>query len=634
MSSAGTRFFNIAELTDMVTERLNKHDISTLAQTSRRLLEHCEPLLYMDLRLNYKPNGHYLFDCRYSTLALARNIHYVKKLRISIINLALLADCMRAHLRSIGAKKQDLSLDSLFSHRSITTSSSFSHVVPVPPMANLERLETTLVRGSYASTCFYYLKTDNNPKNTLRQFCLVLDLSPRLTYLKAEWISISNAIGLRLLSTSLSVLACLETLILDDVVADNDDWACIGRTIFNSSCPSVRVLLIKMSRPLYSKRSRRVAATWSKANHVFMALDRASPAIRDRLHDLTMWSVAFNKDSSDQELSSILKRCPNLKRLTFPGTLNQSYNNNISQLIEDHCPKVSSLAFVDWTHYGRSRAPIPTWVMTHIPAQRIEEFKWTGFLEEITLARAQLMFNPHSQVLRKIVFEQGRGVHGGAIKVILTECPALEHFQAVIEDFKCTFGSTIMLSDAIADPWVCTKLKVLDLAISMPDMSRLAPGQDPYYKRAPIVELGDVEVELLGQLEKLYFQIGLLTDLTHLALRAVIGFTPGYWQSPYHDVTMPFPALLNLQEEQTGRPGYLDLLRGLTQLEELRGSVNTNSEETKVTVGWEEVRWMARYWPNLRVVAFAKDESELREPFVWLQKELDLIVDADPFFQW
>ncbi|KAF9341151.1 hypothetical protein BGZ91_010711 [Linnemannia elongata] len=562
MSSAGTRFFNIAELTDMVTERLNKHDISTLAQTSRRLLEHCEPLLYMDLRLNYKPNGHYLFDCRYSTLALARNIHYVKKLKISIINLALLTDCMRAHLHSIGAKKQDLSLDSLFSHRSINTSASFSHVVPVPPMANLERLETTLVRGSYASTCFYYLKTDNNPKTTLRQFCLVLDLSPRLTYLKAEWISITNAIGLRLLSTSLSVLACLETLILDDVVADNDDWACIGRTLFNSCCPSVRVLLIKMSLPLYSTRSRRVAATWN------------------------------------------------------------------------HCPRVSSLAFVDWTHYGRSRAPIPTWVMTHIPAQRIEEFKWTGFSDEITLARAQLMFNPHSQVLRKIVFEQGRGVHGGAIKVILTECPALEHFQAVIENFKYTFGSTIMLSDAIADPWVCTKLKVLDLAISMPDMSRLAPGQDPYYKRAPIVELSDVEVELLGQLEKLYFQIGLLTDLTHLALRAVIGFTPGYWQSPYHDVTMPFPAMLNLQDEQTGRPGYLDLLRGLTQLEELRGSLNTNSEETKVTVGWEEVRWMARCWPNLRVAAFAKDESELREPFVWLQKELDLIVDGDPFFQW
>ncbi|KAF9124093.1 hypothetical protein BGX30_001110 [Mortierella sp. GBA39] len=632
MSSAGTRFFNIVELTDMVTELLNKHDTSSLALTNRRLFELCEPLLYMDLRLEYKPHGHYLFDCRYATLALARNIHYIRNLRISIINLAMLTNCMLANLHSIGVEKQDPSPDSLSSHCSTTTTSSSSHIVPVPPMANLERLETTLIRGSFASTCHFYLETDNNPKTTLRQFCRLLDLSPRLTYLKAEWISISNAVDLRLLSTSLSVLACLETLILDDVVSNNDNWACIGRTLFNSCRPSVRVLSVNMSRPFYRKCSRRVAADWSDSNQALEDLERASPGIRDRLQDLTMWSVAASNGPSEQELSSILKRCPNLTRLALPGIHSQSDHYNINLFIQDHCPRVSSLAFVDWACCNRHRVVIPTWIMRSLPAQQIEEFKWTGFAEQITPSMAERMFQPHSQVLRKIVFERCHGMVSGAIRVILTKCPALEHLQMGIESFTYVRGATIMLSDAIADPWVCTKLKVLDLGVIIHEISELEPGQEPYYTRTPTAGLSYVEEQKLFLHESLYRQIGVLTSLTHLALRAVFAGTTTWGRC--HDVTSTFPAMLNLQDERTGRPGYLDLLGGLTQLEEFRGSVNTNNEETKVTMGWEEARWMARCWPQLRVVAFAKDESELREPFAWLRRERELIVDADPFFQW
>ncbi|KAF9542561.1 hypothetical protein EC957_001854 [Mortierella hygrophila] len=501
-------------------------------------------------------------------------------------------------------------------------------------MANLERLETTLIRGSFASTCYFYLETDNSPKTTLRQFCRLLDLSPRLTYLKAEWIPISNAVDLRLLSTSLSFLACLETLILDDIASSNDNWACIGRTLFNSCGPSVRVFSVNMSLPFYRKCSRRVAVDWSDANQALEDMERASPGIRDRLQDLTMWSVVASSSSSEQELSSILKRCPNLKRLALPGIQNQSDNSNIIRFIQDHCPRVSSLAFIDWTCSNRYRVAIPIWLMRSLSGQRIEEFKWTGSSEQITTSRAQMMFQPHSQVLRKIVFGRCRGVTSGAIQVILTQCPALEHFQMGIENFTYVHGGAIiMLSDAIADPWMCTKLKVLDLGVNIHEMPELEPGQEPYYTRTSTVGLSDAEGQHLFLLERLYRQIGALTSLTHLALRAVFAGT-SMWMEHRHDVTRTFPAMLNLQDEQTGRPGYLDLLRGLTQLEEFRGSVNTNNEETKVTMGWEEARWMARYWPQLRVVAFAKDESELREPFAWLLKERDLIVDAEPFFQW
>ncbi|KAF9155051.1 hypothetical protein BG015_011189 [Linnemannia schmuckeri] len=183
MSSAEVRFFNIAELTNLVTALLNKHDTSALAQTNHRLLELCEPLLYMDVRLDHNPHRVNLFDSIYTTIALARNTHFVRNLRVSVINHALLTNCMLAHLDSVTDEKQNLRPDLPPSLRSTASS---SHVIPVPPMTNLERLEVALVLESYISTCFYYLETSNNPKTILLQYCRLLDLSPRLTYFKAD----------------------------------------------------------------------------------------------------------------------------------------------------------------------------------------------------------------------------------------------------------------------------------------------------------------------------------------------------------------------------------------------------------------------------------------------------------------
>ncbi|KAF9130532.1 hypothetical protein BGX30_013463, partial [Mortierella sp. GBA39] len=72
-------------------------------------------------------------------------------------------------------------------------------------------------------------------------------------------------------------------------------------------------------------------------------------------------------------------------------------------------------------------------------------------------------------------------------------------------------------------------------------------------------------------------------------------------------------------EGQQGRPGFLNLLDGLTKLIELRGSFNAITDETKVTMGWAEVRWMASYWPTLKVAEFFRGDEELTEPFLWLR---------------
>jgi hypothetical protein len=49
--------------------------------------------------------------------------------------------------------------------------------------------------------------------------------------------------------------------------------------------------------------------------------------------------------------------------------------------------------------------------------------------------------------------------------------------------------------------------------------------------------------------------------------------------------------MLNLRNEETGRPGYLHHLGGLSKLRALFGSVSATTKETKVTIGIEEVKW-------------------------------------------
>ncbi|KAG0296973.1 hypothetical protein BGZ96_008009 [Linnemannia gamsii] len=642
MSSAGTHFFSIAELTVMVTAYLNKPNTFALAQTNRRLFELCEPSLFTSLRLDYNPHRAILFESSQATLSLARNAHFVKSLRISVVNLAMLTDCMFAYLDSTVDDKQEPRLDSLPSpcFNSTVSSSSLSHIIPVPPMSNLERLETTLTPASNVSTCSYYLETGNNPQTTLLQYCRLLDLSPHLTYLKVGWISISTTYGLRILATSLSTLLCLETLILDNVIANDDAWSCIGRTLFNSCSSSLRTFASRMGRPFTQSRFRNAFTdNWSDVQQELQELEGAPPATRKAIQDLTMWAIGDNR-ASRNELSAMLQRCPNLIRLAIPGTQFIPEYITLVQLLVSHCPKVTSVAFLDYRNRcGNHHSLTPLLFMQSMPAHRIEEFKWTHFFECLTRGRARI-FRRHSEVLRKIVIEGGTQVQSSAIRSILTHCPVLENLQ-IKTDIKDIYSSTILLSYALTEPWVCTKLQVLDLAIVIPKMPVLKPGQGPIYERpmyrsftneeaAPYDEAAQYE-----EYKKLYQQIGLLTSLTHLALRAVLDDSISYRDRRHYDFTLPFPGMMNLcLDNHCQRPGYLDLLGGLTRLEELRGSVYTNNEETQMTMGWKEARWMAQHWPELRVAAFANKVEELREPFLWLQKELELVIDSDPLFQW
>lgn len=619
----------------MVAAYLDKHDTSMLTQTCRRLRQLCEPLLYTDLSLDYNSREVNIFDSYDATLALARNIQHVKRLKISVIDIAMVFNCMLAYLDSA----KDLTADAPQGARPNWLPSpdvSSPCVVPIPPMTNLEHLDAILSNKPYhLSSCPYYLISCENRHTTLLQLCWILYLNPRLTTLKVVRPLISNAYDLRVLSASISGLSRLKSLELDGIVSREEAWGRIGRKLFDSCSSGARTLAFSMDH--YSSYTTRQVKDhdWNDTEQqvqeqIDLGTTPTIPHVHDGLQDFTMWSLG--EVTSERDLVAVLRDCPNLQRLSLPGIQGQVSGTVIGRALGAHCPKLRKLAFSDFNFYGNMNTPVK--IMLAVPAKQIEELHWANSFERLGGVSDSWMFRHHSEVLRKLVFESCFHVASDAIRTILTVCPVLEHFQMQINSFDHVLGGFIELKDATAYPWVCTKLKVLDLAVAIPDMPDLEPGQDPYYTRTPSVDLSVAEMEQLAVYEQLYRHIGSLTSLTHLALRAVLMDRGHPLGVHYHDGNRSFPAMLSLKDERTGRPGYLDLLQGLTQLEELRGSVNTNDKETGVTTGWEEARWMASHWPALKVVAFGNGYDRLSEPFKWLQGELSLELDMRLVFPW
>ncbi|KAG9072171.1 hypothetical protein KI688_006395 [Linnemannia hyalina] len=633
MTSAGSRFFDIPELTHIVVAYLDKNDISTLVQTSRQLCRLCEPLLYADLCLDYDSREANLFDSYDAIIALSRNVQHIRRLTISVIDIAMLFNCMLAFLEAT----KDPTVDNTQEDRPDwlpTPDPSSPWIIPIPLITNLERLDANLFKKpQYIGSCPYYLHSCEDPQTTLLQISWIVSLNPRLMGLKIVRPFISNANDLNALSNSLSGLARLETLDLDGIVAREEAWELIGRTIFDRCSSSVQAISVNMDQ--YSYTAGLVKGhNWSDAEqqqeHDDLQPATPIPAARKALRDLTMWFLG--EVASGQALVAILQRCPDLQRLSLPGIQGQVSGSAIGRALGAHCPKLRSLSFSNFNFYGNMTIPVK--IMLAVPKQQIEEFQWFNSFERLGGDRADWMWRRHSDVLRKVVFESCFHVASDAIRTILTVCPALEHFQMQINSFDHVHGGFIELSDAVESPWVCTKLKILDLGVAIHEMPDLEPGQEPYYTRTPIVGLTDDEEQQLVLYERLYRQIGVLTSLTHLALRVVLLDRDHPMGVHYHDRNRSFPAMLSLKDEQTGRPGYLDLFQGLTQLEELRGSMNTSDKETAVTTGWGEAQWMSRHWPALKVAAFGGSYDRLSEPFQWLYRELGLKVDTTPLFRW
>ncbi|KAG0272536.1 hypothetical protein BGZ95_011708 [Linnemannia exigua] len=339
-----------------------------------------------------------------------------------------------------------------------------------------------------------------------------------------------------------------------------------------------------------------------------------------KVHGVCDWLTTIN-------IRSMFAHCPNIKKLEVSGITGQGDIDAVGPFIGKVCPKIEWLKYdnpVLWRH-----DPLPLKLMESLPAQQVNMFIYSGIITTADSLGVRAAIQHHSTTLRHIRIDSSTSSQKMSASVIFKECCNLEELSISIYS---TTGHYITLEDALESPWTCAKLRRLELGISGCEVP-IEPEVLPYYSRPIPITISDAETSHFAQLEQLYKQIGALTSLQHLNLRMVSFNEHGQAFVGQSDEHQSFPGWLRLQDSLTGRPGYLQLLSGLKQLEYLEGSVRMDSVENKELEGWREAKWMEENWPSLRRAQFFARKTDVSTPFLWLLYKRE-ILDKTDFRLW
>ncbi|KAG0381038.1 hypothetical protein BGX24_000630 [Mortierella sp. AD032] len=315
--------------------------------------------------------------------------------------------------------------------------------------------------------------------------------------------------------------------------------------------------------------------------------------------------------------------CPNIKRLEFPAITRDGGFDDIGQFIGTVCPKIEWLNYDNPLPLGHDLLPFK--LIESLPAQQVNKFMYGGIITMADNHRVGTAIQHHSTTLRQIRIDSTATIQRMSVSVIFKECCNLEELSININGGK---GHYFTLEDALESPWTCIKLRRLALGISGCEVP-IEPEVLPYYSRPTPITLSDAETLHFAQLERLYKQIGALISLHHLDLRMITFNEQGHAIVGQSDRLQTFPGLMRLQDNLTGRPGYLQLLSGLKQLECLDGSFRMYSVGNKQMDRRAEVKWIDMHWPRLRRAAFFSQKANVSTAFLWLMYKRKTVDQVD-----
>ncbi|KAF9082395.1 hypothetical protein BGX23_012507, partial [Mortierella sp. AD031] len=572
MSTSTNRFFNTPELVLSMAEFLDKFDSSCLSRTCQRLQGWIESQLYKDLTVKFEPKRFNIFASPDSVLALVRNALYVQSLHLGMAETIYFDGCICAHTSPVSPLPAATSLQ----------------VVPIPPLTNLTELDLELdlcLHRKYDHVCPYFKLPDTAAVAAataagFAQTCGLLQLSENLVKVKVHHLPIQCRQDFNLFARAIASLPRLEELNLHICVAHDTEGSLKWFDVFFMCQSSIRKFQVDVG---CAERSEMAVITIAEdvddGRGGGVASETRSIAASDGSKAPTDGLSLFYDNGGGQVHSGTRPK------LGVPTSSTSGWpflSHDFVKIVVDCCPLlkrvfVSALANVDGFC-------LPTDLMTTIQEQQVEEFECNdygaGFLEG---PEASMTFLRHSKTLRRVYVESYTQANSEAMCAVLFVCEVLEDFKTNDGIRSADPSFYINLDGAVSRPWACKGLRHLKLSFGIARFD-----QEPYYNRSPMVTLTDEEQEQFGVLERLYRQIGLLTELSYLDLKALA----------LDDQGQPIGSL---GDEDTGRPGYLALLGGLKKLKVLRGSFYADTNESKMTMGWPEVRWMTAYWLKLEV---------------------------------
>jgi hypothetical protein len=314
------------------------------------------------------------------------------------------------------------------------------------------------------------------------------------------------------------------------------------------------------------------------------------------LTTLRLPKVHSHGDFPGPILSSILEHCPALKILAMPFITAKNTIQAVAKTLGEHCPGITDLSVISESH---SNGEALVNILAEIPGPRLENVYVHHLYNDTPNWISIAAISRHSETLRKIEFPGCRKVGSAILQTILVTCRALEILRAQDED---SWKNSISLKDAVMSEWVCTRVHILEIAVTFtPD------GRDPaYLADQTMTTWTEQNHDHFSMLNKFYTQIGALVNLEVLTIKSA-GCYPPVADGPVREI--PFretclPGLLALEDVTTGQTGFLSRWAGLTQLRELRGSFLWSNKEAKARMGEREVEWFATHLPALKLAMF------------------------------
>lgn len=629
MKTASIRFFNIPELLIDVASLLDRRGVCRLIQTCHHAQAVLEPILIrtLDFLPTTPPytSARLLLSTSTQLYAIKRNIHHVHVLHTGSLSTAFLFNCFLSH-----ALRNDAQPSTIPAWLPPLDKDQDS-VVPLPLPTNLTRLRGENVDPKERPSrriFFPAMPSAQDPQVRLLQLCWIISQCPLLTSLELT-LELRTRDGFHCLARTLTEITVLKTLKL--VIMDRPTtWPTLLSAVV-LHCPlSIEELSMSFEKPLTTTGATVYTTAISGIIPTVTLQSSTQDQEQDllpllRLRKITVFGASH---ITFAEAFKVFSRCPGLVELNVLITpCQQGDAIPIATLLRNHCPSFRKLRNIGAT-LGKRQLALA--IMENSAPQTFETIDLS--CQDTSATNVLRMFiGRHSMTLRELRMQNCRIPDSATIQCILRDCAQLEELCLVSND---TFQIEVTLADAVAFKWASRKVKRLELSVVFSDLAEMATCETydnvsygynmyndnmhddnndaivPFYQsQGPFVPT-DSKRALFSMLERLYRQLGELTELEYLDLRAA---PPPSTSASFRETRTTFrsfPGMLSLGNESVGRPGYLRLLEGWKKLKYLKGSMQVYTAETSMTVGQDEFTWMVDNWPCLRQAAFLPPRSE------------------------
>ncbi|KAF9899667.1 hypothetical protein EC991_008512 [Linnemannia zychae] len=519
-------------------------------RTCRRLYILCSPLFYKDIDM-LAHDDRSLSNSSDATRALLRNSALVRTIKMDTKFSKLYLGGIWTHHPESGDSTVNLFNCNLVlggdrqsdAHADADTKST----TPFPAMSNLGQL--------HCIASFEHIALDSDPiydsDTGVSRVCMLIDLNTHISELCLYTLQITFGPQLCRLARTLSGMRVPSSLSLHLQACGKYTDKVVPALFF--ACPqSLRTLDIDLSRSYCASGSLATTMTATADPGMDMTIDEDLPQRQDPLLNLACWGVKSTVPFSYDTLQLMLSHCPNVNKFEVPCLLNINDADIVARLIIDSCPKLSALS-QQYT-FDDATGMLMVAISRISPENTLKGVKFSGLDDPDDALLLSLW--PHFDSLSSVELLSCIEVSSEVLQVLLYHCSALEVLVVASTD-NC--GSSIHLEDAVVEIWASSKFTRLQSTVVIP-------------------ELGEEATTTL--LDRFYRMIGMLVNLVVLDLRIAVDEDErdevGESIS-YRDRL--FPGILRIGEaSETGadRGGYLDLLSGLTRLEQLRGSFNVD----------------------------------------------------------